>query len=481
VSPQCRERIVRPLDATERVAEDMIMDRHDNERPSIFNRPFDEDDAAEATRAHPSPSVRVRPTPRRPIDAVPPDAAGVRPAAHGGGRGVGREHFLLAAMGLAILALGGFIAASMIRGDPSAVAAGDPSAASSGAAPQTLPSASSTDAPASTATPRPTPEPTPAGPPVELAVGGWATVTVGELNVRGGAGRDHDSRYRLVEDAVVHIAEGPVSADGGNWYRVASLGGAAGWVSSGWGQDPFLDILVDDPTLIRCGTVTRPVFEIVDGSPRPADPLHIGRLALPVAAFSDLSLGVIELMRGMEQEACFSAVVGASGLPVIRTELNVGACGHAAADGNFYRLRPAAGGASLASQVKEPVVLHPSLLVGGPPDDRKSSNLRAIVTMMANEGVTGCINASAVGGRDAVIGYRSVDVSQCSVVHEYNEHSLKLTPAAGGEVAWIKLSAEGYEPGRFPLETPVSVGVNAQASDDGRSAYAWIAGEPGCG
>jgi hypothetical protein len=306
-------------------------------------------------------------------------------------------------------------------------------------------------------------------------------VTVGELNVRNAAGTDHDSRYLLVEGAVVHVSEGAVSVEGGNWYRVASLGGAAGWVSSGWGQEPFLAMLVDDPTLIRCGEITRPVFEIVDGSPRPADPLHIGSLALPAAAFSDQSLGILELMRGMEQEACFSAVVGAGGSPIVRTELNVGACGHADADGTFFRLRPAAGGSSLASQVKEPVVLDPSLLVGGAHDDRKSSNLRAIATMMANEGVTGCINASAVGGREDVTGYRSFDVSQCSVVHEYNEHSLKLSPVGGGEMAWIKLSAEGYEPGRFPLETPVSVGVNAQASDDGTSAYAWIAGVPGCG
>jgi hypothetical protein len=101
--------------------------------------------------------------------------------------------------------------------------------------------------------------------------------------------------------------------------------------------------------------------------------------------------------------------------------------------------------------------------------------------MMANEGATGCINAGAVGGRDNVTGYRSVDVAQCSIVSEYNEHSLKLAPVGGGELAWIKLSGDGHEPGRFPLDTPVSVGVSAQASDEGRSAYAWIAGVPGCG
>ena len=456
------------------------MNRYDPDRPSIFSKPDDDDNDAATTRApHESPqgenptvmaSASRPPRPPRPVDV--PERAEVA--------GVPRNvrMIVLGSMGIAILALTGFIAASLLRpeSDPRlATASVEPS--SSIASPAASESANAT--PSSTAVP--TPEPTPAGPPQQIAAGGWATVTAGELHVRSSAGEDEASVYRLVQGAVVNVAEGPTTIEGGNWYRVASLGGASGWASSGWIADPYLETLVDDPTLIRCGEVGRPVFEIVDGSPRADDPLHIGGLALPVAAFSDLALGVIELLRGMEQEACFSAELGAGGRPVVRTELNVGACGHAAADGSFFRLRPAAGGASLSSQVKEPVVLHPSILVGGPADDRKSSNIRTIVSMMANEGVTGCINASAVGGRDDVTGFRSADVSQCSIVHEYNQHSLKLTPAAGGQMAWIKLSAEGYQPGLFPLETPVSVGINAQATDETRSAYAWIAGEPGCG
>jgi hypothetical protein len=126
------------------------------------------------------------------------------------------------------------------------------------------------------------------------------------------------------------------------------------------------------------------------------------------------------------------------------------------------------------------VVLHPALLVGGPPEDRKSSNIRTLVAMMANEGVTGCIHTSVVEGRSGVSGYRSVDVSQCSRVHEYNADSLKLSPASGGDVAWIKLTADGYQPGLFPLETPVFVLANAHADDRGRSAYAWVGGDTSC-
>jgi len=461
------------------------MNRYDPDRPSIFAKP-DEDAIPEQPRAPAQPTYGENPTIVTPVSRPAPPDRPPRPkyaseVPHDRGEPISRQVIVLGSMGIAILALGGFIAASMLRpaADPAVGTASTVPSPSAAAVPSEAPSIN----PASSADPtvEPTPRPTPAGPPMEVAVGGWATVTVGELNVRRSPGQAQASDYLLVQGAVVNVTEGPTTIDGGNWYRVASLGGANGWASSGWIAEPYLETLVDDPTLIRCGDVARPVFDIVDGSPRPHDPLHIGNLALPVAAFSDLSLGVLELMRGMEQEACFSAEVGAGGVLVVRTELNVGACGHAAADGSFYRLRPAAGGASLSSQVKEPVVLHPSILVGGPPDDRKSSNIRSIVAMMANEGVVGCINASAVGGADNVIGYRSADVSQCSIVHEYNKDSLKLTPAGGGEAAWIKLTAEGYEPGRFPLETPVSVGVNAQASDDGRSAYAWIAGEPGCG
>jgi hypothetical protein len=332
------------------------------------------------------------------------------------------------------------------------------------------------------ATAEPTPQPTPAGPPQEVALGGWATVTVEELNVRKSPGLDETSVYRLVKGAVVHVPDGPTVIDGANWYRLASLGGASGWASSGSIAEPYLQTLVDDPTLIRCGKVMRPVFEIVNGAPQPRDPLLIGSMALPAAAFSDVSLGAIELIRGMDQEACFSAEVDTGGSPIVGSELNVRACGHAAADGGFFRLRPSAGGtAQLANQVKDPVVLLPSILAGGPSDDRKSSNIRTIVAMMATEGVSGCIFAGVVDGRAGVSAYRSVEVVQGSLVHEYNADSLKLTPASGGDVAWIKLTSDGYQPGQFPLETPVSVSVNAHADDGGRSAYAWQGGEQGCG
>lgn len=465
------------------------MNRYDPDRPSIFTKPDAESTPAATTpetiRASGPPAYGEDPTvvtpawrPPRPPRRPPLRDASERPDARG--EPISRQVIVLGSMGIAILALGGFIAASVLGpANPGlVVASAEPSnsVASVASADPNLEPTAPPDA-----TFEPTPQPTPAGPPQEVALGGWATVTVEELNVRTAPGLDETSVYRLVKGAVVHVPEGPTVVDGGNWYRVASLGGASGWASSGSIAEPYLQTLVNDPTLIRCGKVMRPVFEIVSGAPQPRDPLLIGSMALPVAAFSDLSLGALELIRGMDQEACFSAEVDANGNPTIGSELNVGACGHSEADGGFFRLRPSAGGTTpLSNQVKDPVVLHPSILSGGPPDDRKSSNIRSIVSMMANEGVTGCIYASVVDGRAGVSASRSVDVAQCSIVHEYNADSLKLSPASGGDMAWIKLTADAYQPGQFPLETPVSVSVNAYAEDKGRAAYAWLGGDQGC-
>jgi hypothetical protein len=456
------------------------MHRDPNDRPSIFNRPFDDDDV-DATGPHNTEPPRASvppesPSPDRPIRMRPPEEALVPDRSDAPER-VNRQLIVLGGMGLAILALGGFIAASLLGPDQNAVVASEPGQTAAAATAAATPTATESEAPA--ATPDPTPQPTPAGPPAEVALGGWATVTVGELNVRRNAGEDNESLYRLVEGAVVHVAEGPSVIGGGNWYRVASLGGAAGWASAGWVADPFLQTLVDDPTLIRCGEVQREVFAIEGGRPEPRDPLRIDDLAVPAAAFDADSLAVLELIRGMQREACFSAEVGGNGVPVIRAELNAEACGHAVADGDFFRLRPASGeGVPLTSQVKVPVVLHPALLTG-PPDDRKSSNLRTIVAMMANEGASGCINASAIEGEGTLQVHRSANIAQCSVVHEYNRDSLKLSPASGGQMAWIKLSGDGYQAGQFPLETPVMVSVHASASNTDRQAYAWAAGDCG--
>ena len=265
--------------------------------------------------------------------------------------------------------------------------------------------------------------------------------------MRGAAGTEAASNYILVKGSVVQVAEGPTVVADLNWYRIASLGGAVGWVTSGWVAEPFLTTLVEDPILIRCGEVGSPVFDVVNGVPTPHDPIAIGELALPAAAFSDESLAAIELIRGVGGEACFSAQVGSDGVPAISTQLDANACGHAVADGSFFRLRPAAGqNVGVEAQVKDPAIVHPTVLAGGPPDNRKSSNLRTLVTMMANPDATGCVHLNVTEDAGGVEAYRGADMTQCSIVSEYNDINIKLRPAAGGETAWIKLTSAQASP-----------------------------------
>jgi hypothetical protein len=384
-------------------------------------------------------------------------------------------------IGVVLLALGvsAVVAMAVLGPQDGGIAAESPTEEPS---PTATPVASPTPSEESSATgaSSPPPAPTPAGPPQEIPVGAWATVAVDELSVRRSASTDAPSDYLLVQGAVVHVAEGPAVVGGLNWYRVASLGGAVGWVFSGWVEEPFLTTLVDDPTLIRCDEVTGPVFDVVDGEPVPHDPISIGDLKLPAAAFSDLSLGAMELLRGVNGEACISAQVGADGVPAITSQLSVQACGHAVADGGFFRLRPASGqDVPLQSQVKDPAIVHASVLVGGPPEDRQSSNLRGIMLIMASPDASGCINMNVTEDAGGVEGYRDIGTSTCAIVSEYNADNLRLTPVEGETEVWIKL-AGGTEPGIFPLGEPVEVGVSANVHEEGRNTYAWTFDDPDC-
>jgi hypothetical protein len=447
------------------------------ERGSIFSRPD-----PEAPMPQPRPPTVGRESLAPPLrDEIGPPI--LPPPSPKGRARLDRRTLAAGGAGLVLLAVAGFAIVSFLGPDPVQQVAADVSpSASASASGDPVPSASPAATPSPTPTSPPTPTPTPAGPPAEVAVGAWSTVVVDELNVRGGVGFNTETLWTLVKGAVVTVAEGPSLDAGMNWYRVASLGGAVGWVSAGWVSEPYLETLVDDPTLIRCGKVGREVFDIVNGAPVAHDPLLIGDLAVPAAAFDEASLGTLELLRGMDTEACFSAQVGADGLPKLGAELQAYACGHAAGEGGFYRLRPDSGGnVSLASQVKDPVVVHPSLLNGGPPDDRKSSNLWTLMGLMANEGVSGCLNISAITRGGQVEVNRNAEVALCATVQLYDQHSLKLTPASGGQQAWVKLTASNYQAGQFPIGPPTSVYVSAHSSDADRSAYAWRGQVPGCG
>jgi hypothetical protein len=261
--------------------------------------------------------------------------------------------------------------------------------------------------------------------------------------------------------------------DGVNWYRVASLGGAAGWVPSGWIANPALETILNDPVLIRCGEVANPVFDIVDGAPVPREVLRVGDFAVPSNKLNTVTLATIELARGIRAEVCVTAVVGSNGLPVLRSEPQATACGHAVADGQAFWLRPAADQeVDVSNQVKDPVVVHPALL-SGPADQRQSSNPQSMMTMMSYEGADGCVAANINVDEDGVHSHRGVSMEQCSVVSEYNDMNLKLHPAGGGPTTWIKLPKDGSNSSEIPLDIPIEVYVNTNVNPDGIWSGAW--------
>lgn len=69
--------------------------------------------------------------------------------------------------------------------------------------------------------------------PLGIAVGVRARIVTTEgdmLNVRSGAGRGFALVYQFANDTRVTILEGPISADGFNWWRVRADDGREGWV-----------------------------------------------------------------------------------------------------------------------------------------------------------------------------------------------------------------------------------------------------------
>jgi hypothetical protein len=387
--------------------------------------------------------------------------------------GPSRRLLLGLSFGGALLLLIGGLAAGALLGPDDGVA-GDLTSPSE--TPSIAPSAIATPTvePSITPSPSPTPAPTPAGPPQDLALGAWATVTVDDLNVRSAANTSAASNYLLVRGAVVNVAESAV-VDGLNWYRIASLGGASGWATSGWVAEPFMTTLVEDPTLIRCGEIKRSVFDVVNGRLEPRDPLEVGDLSLPVAAFNDFTLGALELMRGVGSEACFTAQLDAAGTPTVTAQIGVTACGRAVRDGAFFRLRPAAGqDVSVDVQVKDPVIVHPALLTSTVPNDPMSENLRNVALLIAERTDTsGCISANLEQDADGVNDVASVTTTQCFIIYEHATDGITLGAAAGGDTKRILVSQYSMAPFSVELGVPVSLQVSATTSGEYGSS-AWV-------
>lgn len=467
------------------------MNHDDRDRPSIFSRPFEDDGKDEdADPPHPEPLGADAPETWRTATIAshqirpPAGDRGDPGAAEPAGTALTRQVILLGSMGLAILALGGFIAGSVLRaGDDPALAAASVAASaspvtteSSESSPSIEPSAEATAAVGSTtpaATPAPTPVPTPAGPPEELTVGGWATVRVGELNVRQDASLGSTSVYRLVRSAVANVIEGPRTADGYAWYRIASLGGATGWAASGPQSSPFLQTIAEAGDLIQCGRVTGSVYEVSGSSLRSVDPVHIGDVALPAGAFEPIELATLELLRGNEQEACFAAAARSGGQPSVYADFGATTCGRPVAVGDHFELRPAIGQDVITDFVaKRTTYVHPSILLNGSEADPMSVNLRsAIGVLAASEGATACVHSYTRD--DPLHQYRMIDGRLCGVPEAINGAELLVRPGSG--TARFRFLSVGTWPGgeTLPIGQTVPLMVNVSLWVDDQYVNVW--------
>ncbi len=65
-------------------------------------------------------------------------------------------------------------------------------------------------------------------------------LAIGGLNLRASAGSAAARVGQLRANAAVTVLEGPVQADGYDWYRVDNGAGVVGWVAAGPQADPWL-------------------------------------------------------------------------------------------------------------------------------------------------------------------------------------------------------------------------------------------------
>ena len=274
------------------------MDRYDrDERPSIFPQSEDElDDAPYVDR---------------------PDAASthwIGGDSEARAAGPSRRFMVaIAAGGILIIGLIGYVGASVLRlaDDPgNAAASGTPGASLEPSATPS-PSASPTPLaalPSSSAGPSPTLRPQPATP---LLAGQWATVVTDLVNLRstprlaasvvGQAGRG--------EIVFVVATEAPVEVDGFTWYQVVADPNEVGWAAGHGPTEQLLRADAPSAEITWCGLPTAPVFDmrdlqlgdaaVVAGLPVPTD--HLGRTAS----------SAVELMWGAKIPVCVALTIAA--------------------------------------------------------------------------------------------------------------------------------------------------------------------------
>ena len=136
-----------------------------------------------------------------------------------------------------------------------------------------------------------------------------------QLNMRREPGLSGDVRALLEPGQVVLTVEGPVPADGFDWYRVVTpIEGevnGGGWIASGPEADPYASVISSDQVLRTCGTVA------------PAGVVHGLRFWWSLDA---LEQAIFNLLAATEGSACVT-LESASETVVVYVDASVSACG----------------------------------------------------------------------------------------------------------------------------------------------------------
>ena len=284
------------------------MNRYDREEPpSIFPQSEDAfDDAAPASYASLASHVDD------------PDAASTGPRIKFGSQaaadGPGRRFLVaIAAGGILIIGLIGYVGASVLR------TADDPELAAASATPTGSPEPSASPSPSpsptplaalpsSSAGPSPTLRPQPATP---LLAGQWATVLTDGVNLR--------ATPRLVASVVGEAARGeiifvlasdaPVEIDGFTWYPVVADPNEIGWVAGHGPTEQLLRADAPSAEIAWCGLLTAPVIREQDQALD--DQAVVAGLPVATSALGPGASAALELMWGAEISVCVSLTIDA--------------------------------------------------------------------------------------------------------------------------------------------------------------------------
>ena len=287
------------------------MDRYDrDERPSIFPQSEDELDDAQPATSEGLATYGHRADGETPPPVGPHTGWNSPSPIAGPSR---RFMVAIAAGGILIIGLIGYVGASVLRnaGDPGQAAASGSLTAS--ASPSTTPSPSPSPTPlaavpSSSPGPSPTLRPQPATP---LLAGQWATVVTDLVNLR--------STPRLVASVVgqagrgeivfVLASEAPVEVDGFTWYQVVADPNEVGWVA---GHGPTEQLLRSDAPsaeITWCGLPTAPVFDMRDL--QLGDAAVVAGLPVPTEHLGRTASSAVELMWGAKIPVCVALTIAA--------------------------------------------------------------------------------------------------------------------------------------------------------------------------